>query len=170
MLKKFLAAVTVLVCMFALAGCNVIKYNAEMNSFAKELVSAEFLNENRVKAFYLNENYVEGESLPSEKYIFDDKSPQSRTFLIKEKEEFNSIFSGYSNEIDFEKQMVLLHIFSDTNVRGYKLSKIDLNEKTLNVFYRLEQGYKKDNVMLYQRCLMVKLDKLEVETVNFIKN
>ena len=85
--------------MFALAGCNAIKYNAEMNSFAKELVSAEFLNENRVKAFYLNENYVEGESLPSEKYIFDDKSPQSRTFLIKEKEEFNSMFFGYSTKL-----------------------------------------------------------------------
>ncbi|MCM1131814.1 MAG: hypothetical protein NC325_09050 [Anaeroplasma bactoclasticum] len=45
-----------------------------------------------MKAYYLNEDYIEGESDPLDKYFYDEESPIFRAFVIDGEEEFNRIF------------------------------------------------------------------------------
>ncbi|MDE7161834.1 MAG: hypothetical protein K2N65_03635, partial [Anaeroplasmataceae bacterium] len=163
-MKKIITIILLALCFFFFTGCNQNKYNATLDSNAKQYINKAFLNENRVKgAYYLNDAYIEGESDPSEKYILDTASPSSRTFQLEE-EKFNDIFSNYPFPVDFEKEMVVLYIFTDIYPRKYNLDGIDVNGTTLNIYYKLEQGNKKDAVEPYQRCFLVKLNILEIDT------
>ncbi|MCI8988202.1 MAG: hypothetical protein HFK05_00430 [Clostridia bacterium] len=49
------------------------------------------------------------------------------------------------------------------------MKNISLDGQTLNVKIKLENKDVKDATMPYQRCLMVKLDKVEIMSVEFIE-
>lgn len=169
--KIIFIAICMLLCLSVLSGCSV-KYNAVMYSKVEEWVDEDFLKENRVKAYYLNDDYVEGDDSDDapEKYIYDENSPRSRSFIITEENEFKSIFTDCPIPVDFDKEMVLLYIFGDIYPnREYYLKKTSLDNKTLNIYYKLESTNKKDATAPYQRCMMVKLDKLDITEVNFIE-
>ncbi len=48
----------------------------------------EFLKEKRVRAYYLNENYIEEGSNLWTEVIYETKEPFKRTFIITEHDEF----------------------------------------------------------------------------------
>ena len=111
-MKKFVRIVGVfalLCCLFGAAGCGN-KYNAELFNDAEQWVREDFLRENRVKAFYPNENYDENDE-QSESYIYDEAAPLSRTFIISDEETFNEIFTGDDFSVDFVNVMLFLYIF-----------------------------------------------------------
>ena len=138
--------------------CKAVKVNLK-----------DFLKENRVKGYYLNENYVEGVSDVSDKYIEDTESPSSRTFIISNKDEFNRIFSKTQIDVDFEKEIVILYIFSDVNPyrKNYNLKGIKRQNTNLTVQIELEKSEKDDSTMLYQRCLVLKMRKVDIDCVEF---
>ncbi len=155
----------------ALVACNKNshKYNAVLYSKANEWIDDGFLTENRVKAYYLNENYVEGESDPSEKYIYDNDAPASRTFIIDGQQSFAKIFTGYESDIDFGSKVVILYILSDVYpFRKYHLRDIEL-DGTMTVYYELEKSDKNDATAPYQRCFMLILDKVQTDGVVFVE-
>ena len=169
--KIILIAICTLLCLSILSGCNV-KYNAVMYSRVEEWIDEDFLRENRVKAYYLNDDYVEDDDSdePPEEYIYDKNSPSSRSFIITEENQFKNIFTACPISVDFDKEMVLLHIFGDMYpYREYYLKKTALEDKTLKIYYKLEYSNKKDETMPFQRCMMVKLDRLDISDVNFIE-
>ncbi len=156
-----------------LSSCSVYKYHAKIYNQAKEWISEEFLKENRVRAYYVDENYVEGVSDPWTEVIFEPNKPSERTFIIKEQDEFTKIFTKYVEEyVDFEKEMVILYIFSDVYIRDYHLKKIIYENQTLTIHIKLQHINSKidDAVQLYQRCLMIKMDKLEIDSVSIIED
>lgn len=147
----------------------VPEYNAVLYSKANEWIDDGFLTENRVKAYYPNVNYIEGESDPSEKYIYDKDAPASRTFIIDKRQSFAEIFTEYESEIDFDSKVVILHILSDVYpYREYYLSDIEL-DGTMTVYYELEKNDKMDATAPYQRCFMLILDKVQMDGVVFVK-
>lgn len=153
-------------CLTFVCGCN--KYNAVLYSHAEKWISEDFLEKNRVKAYYPNKDYIEGESDPWEEILYDKESPDSRTFVITNQYEFAKIFTKYDSTVDFNRQIVILYIFGDVYpARDYFFNKLTLKEQSLKIYYRLENRKGDDATMPYQRCLMVKLDKLDIVAVNF---
>lgn len=148
-----------------LCGCNN-KYNAVLYNHAEKWISEDFLDNNRVKAYYKNENYTEEDD---DEYIYDEESPTSRTFIITEQDRFSEIFSKYDKSIDLDSEVVVLYIFSDMSSSDYKIKKIYYENQELTIQIKLEYINTKDSVMPYQRCIMIKMEKLEIESINFIK-
>lgn len=64
--------------------------------------------------------------------------------------------------------MVILYIFSDVYPeRGYKLKKIEVNDEVLTLKTELEQKNVDDAAIPYQRCIVVKMNKVEINEVKF---
>lgn len=77
---------------------------------------------------------------------------QVNIFIITKEDEFNKICSNYEESIDFNNKMVVFYIFSDDSTRDYRLKKLNLEDKKMTIYYKLENSNKKDAVALYQRC------------------
>lgn len=169
-MKKITIGMIFILCLSFLIGCSTNPYNAEVKNDIKSFMNDEFLNNNRVRgAYYLNEDYVEGESDVVDKYIYDDQSPETITLILSDEEGFNAVLIDYPDEIDFTSQMVILYIFPDVSSNDYKLDKVELSEMQLSIQLKLTNSHNKDATMPYQRCLMVVMDTKEVSSVNFIK-
>ena len=164
------------VLMFALAalaafaaGCGS-KYNATLISNADDIINPNFLEQNRVSgAFYLNSDYKEGIDSPDERYIFDESSPESRTFIIKEKSQFNEIFDEDKFSIDLTDKMAILYIFADVyGTRDYKLSGIEKTADRLEICCNLEYSAADDATMPFRRCFVIIMDKINIDSAIFI--
>lgn len=169
--KRSICVLAVLLaCLCVLVGCGGAKYHAKLYSKAKSWVDEEFLKENRVYgAAYRNEDYVEGVSDVYDEFFWDETAPRTRTFVIKTKEEYQSIFTKSTVEVDFEKKIVILFTFTDDSPREYKLKNIKLDDQTLCIYYKLRYTSFNDTVEPYQRCFMLVLDITDFETVEFIE-
>ena len=169
--KIIRAGLALLLIFSLLPGCSNLRYGAKLYNNVDDWIDESFLNENRVKAYYPNDNYVHGESDPRDKYIYDESSPSSRVFIITDEDEYNGIFTDSPLDVDFETEMVILYIFSNTSPRDYKLKRIELKDKTLTVEMRLEWKWKDvdDTVMPYQRCVAIEMNKAEINEVKFEK-
>lgn len=133
------------------------------------MINNDFLKENRVKAYYLNEEYVDGVDDEIDQYIYDDQSPESTTLFFNNKEEFDTTFVNYPEEIDFNNHIVILYIFPDVSLDAYILEKIQLDDMQLTIKLKLTNNKNKDATMPYQRCLMVIMDSVELSSVIFTK-
>lgn len=171
-MKKIILLTAVLIAvLFALSGCGANKYNAVMYSHAEESLTESFLRENRVKAYYDKDGYVDdGQGDLSDSIMYDKDSPVSRTVIVAGQSMYEEIFVTAPADVNFETETVILYFFPDMYPkRNYKLKKIKLNDGTLTVHFGAEANGKKDAVMPYQRCLMVRLDKTDFNEVNFIE-
>ena len=167
-ITTFLAlALTMLVICFI--GCSN-KYNATLISNADDIIRSNFLEQNRVSgAFYLNSDYKEGIDSPDERYIFDESSPESRTFIIKEKSQFNEIFDEDKFSIDLTDKMAILYIFADVyGNRDYKLSGIEKTADRLKICCSLEYSTADDATMPFRRCFVIIMDKINIDSAIFI--
>lgn len=157
--------VLIMICLFT-SGCNNLNYNAKLYSNAKEWIDSGFLNENRVKAYYLNENYVEGVNYPNEKYIYENDAPEEKFFIIECESEFKEIFVSCEEKIDFNKEMVILYIFTDVNYKiDYKLKSIKCENGILSITAKLNNSNLDCATAPYQRCFMIKMNKMEIKDV-----
>ena len=164
------------VLMFALAaltafaaGCGS-KYNATLISNADDIINPNFLEQNRVSgAFYPNPDYEEGVDSADERYIFDESSPESRTFIIKEKSQFNEIFDEDKFSIDLTDKMAILYIFADVyGTRDYKRSGIEKTADRLEICCNLEYSAADDATMPFRRCFVIIMDKINIDSAIFI--
>jgi len=176
MKKKIICFLFAFTMLFALCSCdgyyeNLYEppYNAIMYSKHNSWINPSFLADNKVSgAFYKNENYNEDDS--SNKYYEDITSPKSRTFIIKEQETFDLIFSETDLEVNFDEEIIVLYIFADSEgYLKYYITNILMEEPKVTIYYKLERSDKKGATQPYQRCLIVKMDKVNVEEVEFIK-
>ena len=96
--------------------------------------------------------------------------PKTRTYVIKDETALNEAYFT-APEIDFEKEMLLIHFYTDICDNGayFKMVKIDENN-VLKIEYALEP----DPPGLggtsgpFQAILVVKANKLDVSEVEFI--
>ena len=151
-----------------LPGCSNLRYGAKLYNNVGDWIDESFLNENRVKAYYPNDNYVYGENYS---LIYEETAPSSRVFIITDEDEYNRIFTNSPLDIDFESKIIILYIFPKSNARDYKLKKIELKDKILTVEMRLEWKWKdaKDGCMPGPECVAIKMNKAEIDEVKFEK-
>ena len=150
------------------AGCgNQLLYNAVLYSNAKEWMNEEFLKKNLTRGSqYVNE---EGEivSADGESYL------ETKTFIIQSNEDFNEIFTEFPPEIDFEKDMILIYIFTTTTgIQPYDIKNVNLDGSIVKIECKLKRysGIAKDSLSAPgQRCLVIKMDKLDITSVEFIR-
>lgn len=142
-----------------------------MYSTSEEWILTSFLKDNKVRgAYYKNPDYVDGADDSGDEYYYDETSPNYRVFIINDQETYNAIFKEDALTVDFDKETVYLYIFADVHPdREYYIHDISFEEEKLNIYFKLEHSNKKGATAPYQRCLIVKMDKNNASTVEFIK-
>lgn len=147
-----------------------IPYDAKLYSERKEMdgwVRTEFLNENKVYgAHYVNPEWTE-ESNDISEYYQDRESPETRTFLIKDEAMFKDIFYEDALDVNFEEEMVVLHIFTAGNPRGYDLKDVKVQGGKVMIEMKLQEARRgvADHIQPYQRYVVIKMKKLDVSEV-----
>ena len=169
---KFIALGLVMVTFFCfLTSCSTIRYNAVMYSKSEEWILTSFLEDNKVRgAYYKNPDYTGNPYGSVEKYYYDETSPGNRTFIIDNKDTYDTIFKANTLSVDFDKEVIYLYIFPDVSPsRKYFIDNILLEGEQLSIYYKLEKSEKMDATMPYQRCLIVVMKKTDASNVKFIK-
>ena len=93
----------------------------------------------------------------------------SRTFIISDEETFNEIFTGDDFSVDFDNEMLLLYIFPKMYPRNYILKKIIVEGRKISVSVEIEKRNVNDAAMPSQSCLLVKMDRIEIDSAEFIE-
>ena len=168
-LTAFLLVLVIFVCFFT--SCSYSKYNAVMYSMSEEWILTSFLEDNKVRgAYYKNPDYGDGADDSGDEYYYDETSPQYRVFIINDQDTYNAIFKEDALTVDFDKETVYLYIFADVHPnREYYICDISLEKEKVNIYFKLEHSNKKGATAPYQRSLIVKMDKNNASTVEFIK-
>lgn len=169
---KFISLGFVVLMFFCLlTGCSSIKYNAVMYSASEDLILSSFLEDNKVKgAYYKNPDFNENIDDSNDEYYYDETSPVYRTFIVNSQDTYNEIFADKTLTVDFDKEILYLHIFADTYPsRNYVIDNILIEEEQINIYYKLDKNNKNDATAPYQRCLVVVMKKTDTSTVEFIK-
>lgn len=162
MIRKVLLLGIITIMTFSLGACRN-KYNAVMYSDTGEWINEDFLKENLTRgSHYLDDDQI---------MVADETYPEFVTFIIMTQEEFDSKFTEFPPRINFEEEMLLVYIFTTTNSGAYKISKISLDHQILNIDFRVEKSKSvSDNLTSpMQKCLIVKVNKMEIIGANFAK-
>ena len=146
---KFLIIGLVIIMLFTfLSGCTNNKYNAKLYDNAIEWINVDFANNNQV----------------------GNLSFSNRTFIIDSQEKYDQVFINNTDELefDFNNQMLVVYTFITIYHRKNYIKNIDVKNSILKITYKME---KKPGVgdasQPYQRWFVVKLDKLDVNSVVF---
>ena len=161
---KILSVFTaILLCAFT--GCETTK-GEEMLPYNALIIGGslafkeDFLKANRTYGvLYRNEN-GDGEE--------DLTSPKFRTFTITEKARLDEIFS-VCPEIDFEKKMVVMYAYTHRHGLGREriIINITLDKNILKIKFKIAENEKNDSSMPQTRFLVIKMDKLDIDTAEF---
>ena len=138
-----------------LPGCSNVKYDAQLFDSASAWIKEDFINDNPVVYYSGNSTY-----------------PTERVFVVKNQEEYDEIFNESIDDfdIDFETQMVVVYTFGTIYHRNNSLVSLKVNEDVLTVTYKMEKKFwVGDASEPYQRWFVVRLDKLDVDSVVFVE-
>ncbi len=153
--RKFIALGLVLLMIFTLfTGCSAIKYNAELFDYANDWIKEDFINDNPINCFANNEY------------------PTERVFIVNSQEEYNKIFNENSNElkVDFATQTLVVYTFGSIYRRNCDLVSLTIADDVLTITYKTEnKSGVGDATKPYGRWFVVKLDKIQVDTVVFVE-
>lgn len=145
-------------------GCSNLSYNAKLYN-ADNWINNDFADNNLIRNVY----YSRSDS--DEKFFSDDETyPESRIFIIEDLEEHNTIFNNDIEDlnVDFNKQVLILYTFRAINHRNLKLTSVNLQDKILKITYEtIFKSGTGDTSTPYQRWIVIKLDKVEMEAVEF---
>ena len=145
----------------AFTGCEmylggIIKFDAEVIDLSSLTFREDFLKANRTYgAHYENGGY-------------DQTLPEFRTFVITEKAKLDEVFS-VCPKIDFIKEMVVMYAYTSEYGHKRRIKNITLDNKTLKIKFKIAEGLPgfSDASMPITRFLVIKMDKLDIDTVEF---
>lgn len=173
-MKKILClGVIFVMCLGLFAGCGekkgdkTVPYNAVVVETDFQF-KKDFWKENIISGA-INRYYDDEGNLQTVKTFEDETLPNFRIFIVKEQNEFDDIFDVFP-QVDFEKEMVIIYIFRTPHSnRTYKIKNVEVCDKTLKISYA-ELGGKPgygDASLPQRKALVIKMDKLDVESVEF---
>jgi len=145
--------------MGVLCACN----NAEYKS-AEEL--------EKTAVFYGNVSDCVNESYAKSHLKWDENLIESQDFIITSKFKFNKLFKNFPCEIDFNKQMLLIHVSTVTdNGRERYFKGLERADECLIVKYELEPVPPMADIatMPSPRYLALVIDKTNITNCEFIK-
>ncbi len=171
-ITKFISSIMVILMVsISISGCDSIKYNAVLYNRADKWVSAKFLFDNKIRnAYYSESDYGEWMIPEQPGQEHDDNAPDSKTFIINTEDEFNKIFANCPVPIDFEKEMIILHIYLSDCGESLKLRSVDLSDKVLTVFVEREFVGITQLMQPVAFALILKMDKTEINEAVFEKH
>ncbi|MDR1094605.1 MAG: hypothetical protein LBL66_10720 [Clostridiales bacterium] len=168
MIKK-IVGLGVLLMMISLVGCGN-KYNAVVVDSGL-VFRKEFLKANRTYGVtYYNEDY-DKDGDRTDEYLVDRMSPKFRTFIIKEQNEFDDIFTDFSTEVNFEKELLLIYLFTSVYHRPCKIQSMKLDGETLKIDFKMKNAKPgvKDASVPEQRYLVIKMKNLDISAAEFVR-
>lgn len=150
MLKKTICiGVIIVMAVFACVGCGV-KYNAVIYDNVTEQIKSEYIEAHRTLGAYYGEDN-----------IADDSNPRSRTIIIKNQEDFDVIFvNSIEYDVNFDSEMLLVYTFTSLFNRTIKINNVKQSNDILKIGLEMNKGTRP-----FQRFVLIKLDKLEITTV-----
>ena len=95
-------------------------------------------------------------------------------FIITDAGVFNAVFINSTFKVNFNKEMVIVYIYttSASSSRSYTIKKIEIDNSTATVYFKSDKkpwDNRKGSVRPWERCMVVKMKKLDVSTVTFTK-
>jgi len=171
LIKTLAVFIAFLLCAFT--GCETTKgeemlpFNATQDVGGPLAFREDFLKENRTYGvLFWNGN---GDPWDIRNLEWDETSQKFRAFIITEKAQMDEIFSVYP-AIDFEKDMVVMYAYTCIYMgRELKITSVTLDNKNLKIDFKIvagKPGYK-DASMPQTRFLVLRMDKLDIDTVEF---
>lgn len=138
-------------------------YNGNVNTYGA--VREEFIDQNRVYgACYFNSECLEDSDESTVQDIQDRESPKTRTFLIKDEETFKEIFYEDALDVNFEEEMLVLHIFRVNHVRDYSLKNVTVKGDQVEIEIGLSNGFTSLAAIRGSwRYVIIKMKKLDVD-------
>jgi hypothetical protein len=172
------ACIPILLCAFT--GCEttegeeMLPYNAIIVTGGTWRFKEDFLRANMTGGSFgcfshpgtnilWNEN---GEPEDTIKWEYDETLPRFRTFIITEQARMDEVFS-VCPDIDFEKEMVAMYFYTSVYRRERKIKSITLDNKNLKIEFKIAENEANDASMPLTRFLVIKMDKLDIDTVEF---
>ena len=166
-MKKIIAimlGVVFIMPIFYLFGCQNNKGEI-YNGIKIDYINEDFYNQNKIKnAYYINPDYVDGISDYDERYLQDKDSPEDRTFVIRNEDEFDAIFNKKFCEIEYKKEMLILYIFLVDSVSDYQLRSINNDNGKLKIEIKAK-SLKKDGTELSDKYVAIKTKKTDCSHV-----
>lgn len=162
-----LGALALVVLVVLVVVCWKNRYGAKLygtKGLVEGWIKTEFLEENKVgDVYYFNPECLEDSDENTERYYLDKESPKTRTFLITDEDTFNEIFYEGALDVDFEKEMVILHIFRDWgSSRPYVLKNVSVDDDTVEISMRKQLSLGNSGAIPCQRCVVITMKKLDV--------
>ncbi len=168
-MKKILCIVLFILCSLLSVGCacNFGAYQYHISALQKEFtIKEEWKTANRTYGSYYEVEIAEGEW----DTLVDRGSPETRTYLISNEEELKAGFSEFP-AVNFEKQMVVVHFYTDIYNRKQKIDYAKLDEEILDIRFSLVSNYGRgDASMPGTRALILIMDKLSVKEIKITYN
>ncbi len=164
-MKKIIHYLTTMyLSLFFMMGCGNSYYNAKLYD-ATNWINSYFANNNLIRNVY----YSQSDS--DEKLFLDEETyPESRTFIIGNLEDHNKIFNDNIEDlnVDFNKQELIVYTFRSTDHRNLKLISVNLQDKILKItFETIHKSGTGDTSIPYQRWIVIQLEKVEMESIEF---
>ena len=163
-IKKLLwlvIAFLLMLCMsVSLVGCGKIDHNA--------IIIADGIT---YQEEWLDNNHVYGAYDENGEKNYDENTPKSRTYILKNQDELDEVFSEFP-EIDFENEMLIVYCYRTIYIRKHVLEKVVLDGTILNVEFNVVKGKMghADASAPSIRMLVLKLDKLDITDANITYN
>ena len=135
------------------------------------ILKTEFIEKNLTYGAYEYYNKEEDEWISAGN---TESLPRTRTYVIKDEEKLNEACTTPFEiplEIDFEKEMLLIHFYADMCIRGRYFKKVKIGEDNiLRIEFDYlppEEPFSGDASNPHQKVLIVKINKLDVNAVEF---
>ena len=162
MTKKIaIIGVVLMMCLCVLVGCGN-NYNARLYDNANEYIKKEFAAENLTRGSYYGE----------QDFYADDTYPATRTFIVDNQTKYDEIFIAGLEEFDisFDKQMLIVYTFTTVYHRNNWITSVDVYNSVLTINYKMDEKFGVgDASRPYQRWFVVKLDALNITSVEFVE-
>lgn len=140
------------------------------NTFNATMYGSVYENNSHLKTSFLEAHLTKGSwSSAREEYV-DDGFPEFQTVKICNQEQFEDAFNDFSEDVDFEERMILMHGFTTASGASYELKRISVEHLNLTVeYYTKDEMRKIPNASMPQtKWIILVMDKSDYETSNVI--
>lgn len=169
----------ILICFFAVItfGCKKKEtqeidtfdniYHATIYARKQNIICDDFLENNHI--YYGTYTRINDNGEIEKYHDFDESVPSNRTFIVSDSESLDEIINKDSVTVDFDRQMVLIYMFSSVEyARLLELKKTKYENKKMEITFDSIGGKDVyDAVAPMNLYAFIVLDKLDVEECIF---
>lgn len=156
-MKKMFIIVLIFIGVLFLNGCTgMSRYNVRIVD-ENYKIKEEFLNNNKTFGSY---------DETTQSYINDRNVPEEYTYVVNTEQELNNIFSEFP-KIDFNKEMVIVYVYTSIYNEDRKIIDVDIDEGELSIDFKYKlKPFSGSAVNPYQKTLIIIMDRVMARSVD----